>query len=101
MSNHFCENNSLEDYELFELANNYTRSGQFDLALIELDKIEVIYPSSRFASKSILVRAYIHFLKKDSLLPVTSSITFDSRFFIASVSPCSIDEISLIFAIFN
>ena len=59
------ENNSLEDYELFDLANDYTNSGQFELALIELDKIEVIYPSSRFASKSILVRAYIHFLKKD------------------------------------
>ena len=59
------ENNSLKDYELFNLANNYIINNQLDLALIELDKIEVIYPSSPYASKSILVKAYIHFLEKD------------------------------------
>ena len=32
--------------------------------LIELDKLEVIYPSSEYASKGILVKAYIHFLEK-------------------------------------
>ena len=37
----------------------------YDLALIELDKIEVLFPSSEYANKSILVKAYIHFLKKD------------------------------------
>ena len=59
------ENNKLKDYELFELANSYIKTDQLELALIELDKIEVIYPSSPYASKSMLVRAYIHFLEKD------------------------------------
>ena len=59
------ENNSLNDVEIFDLANNYIKSEQLDLALIELDKLEVIFPSSPYANKSILVRAYIYFLKKD------------------------------------
>ena len=59
------ENNTLKDYELFELANDLIGSDQFELALIELDKIEVIYPSSSYANKSMLLKAYIHFLKKD------------------------------------
>ena len=59
------ENNSLNDYELFNSANDYIINGQLDLALIELDKLEVIYPSSPYASKGILVKAYIHFLEKD------------------------------------
>ena len=61
----FYENNSLKDYELFNLANDYIINNQLDLALIELDKLEVIYPSSPFANKSMLVKAYIHFLNKD------------------------------------
>ena len=59
------ENNILKDFELFELANYYIKSDQFELALIELDKIEVIYPSSPYANKSMLVKAYIHFLEED------------------------------------
>ena len=59
------ENNTLKDFELFELANSYINSKQFELALIELDKIEVLYPSSPYASKSMLVTAYIHFIDKD------------------------------------
>ncbi len=59
------DNNSLKDYELFNLANQHIESGLLDLALIELDKIEVLYPSSSFAKKSILLTAYINFLKKD------------------------------------
>ena len=59
------ENNILKDFELFELANYYINTDQFELALIELDKIEVIYPSSPYANKSMLVKAYIHFLEED------------------------------------
>ena len=59
------ENNTLKDFELFELANSYINSKQFKLALIELDKIEVLYPSSPYASKSMLLTAYIHFIDKD------------------------------------
>ena len=59
------ENNTLKDFELFELANSYINSKQFELALIELDKIEVLYPSSPYASKSMLLTAYIHFINKD------------------------------------
>ena len=58
-------NNLLKDYELFDLANEFIESEQLDLALIELDKLEVLYPSSPFAKKSILLNAYINFLKED------------------------------------
>ena len=59
------ENNLLEDYELYEKANDYITSDQLDLALIELDKLEVLYPSSKYSSKGMLVTAYIHFLDED------------------------------------
>tara|TARA_B100000035_G_C20896680_1_gene507486 strand:+ start:39 stop:896 length:858 start_codon:yes stop_codon:yes gene_type:complete len=59
------ENNILEDYELYKKANDFIASNQLDLALIELDKIEVLFPSSKYANKGMLVTAYIHFLKKD------------------------------------
>jgi outer membrane protein assembly factor BamD len=59
------ENNLLEDYELYEKANNYIAEDQLDLALIELDKLEVLFPSSKYASKGMLITAYIHFLDED------------------------------------
>ena len=59
------ESNTLKDYELFKSANDLISSNQFELALIELDKIEVIYPSSSYANKSMLLIAYVHFLMKD------------------------------------
>ena len=57
--------NLVKDYELFNLANEHIALNELDLALIELDKIEVLFPSSLYSNKSLLVRAYIHFLKKD------------------------------------
>ena len=59
------ENNDLQDHELFEKANNFISNKQYNLALIELDKIEVLFPSSKYANKGMLVSAYIQFLKKD------------------------------------
>ena len=59
------ENNLLEDYELYEKANDFIASDQLDLALIELDKLEVLFPSSKYASKGMLITAYIHFLDED------------------------------------
>ena len=59
------ENNLLEDYELYEKANDFIASDQLDLALIELDKLEVLFPSSKYASKGMLITAYIHFLDEE------------------------------------
>ena len=59
------DNNKLEDFELFQKSNDYIASKQFDLALIELDKIEVLFPSSIYANKGMLLKAYIYFLKED------------------------------------
>ncbi len=59
------ENNKLKDYELFELANNYISNDELELALIELDKTQVLYPSSIYANKSMLLTAYIYFIQKD------------------------------------
>ena len=61
----FYENNNLDDYQIFDKANSLISSKEYELALIELDKIEVFYPSSPYAKKSILVKAYINFLNKD------------------------------------
>ena len=61
----FYDNNKYQDYQLYEKAEEYILEEQFDLALAQLDKIEVIFPSSEYASKSMLLRAYIHFLMKD------------------------------------
>lgn len=58
-------NNTLEDYELFEKANKFINDNLFDQALLELDKLEVIYPASIYTNKGRLVSAYIYFLKKD------------------------------------
>ena len=59
------DDNKLEDYELFELAREKISANQLELSLIQLNKIQVIYPSSKYANKSMLLTAYIHFLKKD------------------------------------
>ena len=59
------ENNTLEDFELFKSANTYISSNNLELALIELDKLQVLYPNSKYANKSILVEAYIHFIDKN------------------------------------
>ena len=59
------ENNLLKDYELYEKINNYIAYDELDLALIEIDKIEVLFPSSKYANKAMLTKAYIYFLKKD------------------------------------
>jgi outer membrane protein assembly factor BamD len=59
------ENNLLEDYELYEKAFTHIGNNQLNQALIELKKLEVLFPSSKFSNKGILVTAYINFLKKD------------------------------------
>ena len=58
------ENNTLNDKELFELANEHITNDNLENALVELNKIEVLFPSSRYANKSILLKAYIHFINK-------------------------------------
>ena len=65
LNQNLYENNKLEDFELFEKANEFINVGEYDLALIELDKLEVLFPSSRYSNKGMLLNAYIHFLKKD------------------------------------
>ena len=65
LNQNLYENNKLEDFELFENANEFIIKGEYDLALIELDKLEVLFPSSPYSNKGMLLNAYIHFLKKD------------------------------------
>ena len=65
LNQNLYENNKLEDSELFENANKFISQGEYDLALIELDKLEVLFPSSPYSNKGMLLNAYINFLKKD------------------------------------
>ena len=65
LNQNLYENNKLEDFELFENTNEFINIGDYDLALIELDKLEVLFPSSPYSNKGMLLSAYIHFLKKD------------------------------------
>ena len=57
--------NTSNDKELFEKANEYLEDKQYDLALIELDKLEVLFPNSDFNKKGLLTSAYIYFLKEE------------------------------------
>jgi len=65
LNQNLYENNKLEDFELFENANEYITRGEFELALLELDKLEVLFPSSLYSNKGMLLNAYVNFLKKD------------------------------------
>ena len=65
LNQNLYENNKFEDFELFENANEFISQGNYDLALIELDKLEVLFPSSPYSNKGMLLNAYINFLKKD------------------------------------
>ena len=65
LNQNLYENNNLEDFELFENANQFINRSEYDLALIELDKLEVLFPSSPYSNKGMLLNAYVHFLKKD------------------------------------
>ena len=65
LNQNLYENNKLEDFELFENANEFINQSEYDLALLELDKLEVLFPSSTYSNKGMLLNAYIHFLKKD------------------------------------
>ena len=65
LNQNLYENNKLKDFELFENANKFISQGEYDLALIELDKLEVLFPSSPYSNKGMLLNAYINFLKKD------------------------------------
>ena len=65
LNQNLYENNKLEDFELFENANKFISQGEYNLALIELDKLEVLFPSSPYYNKGMLLNAYINFLKKD------------------------------------
>ena len=59
------DNNTYQDFELFNKAKKNITNKQFDLALIQLDKIEVLFPNSIYANKGMLLNAYINFLLKD------------------------------------
>ena len=58
-------NNTLKDNELYSLAKENISNNQFDLALSQLDKIQVLFPSSPYSNKSMLFSAYIHFMLQD------------------------------------
>jgi outer membrane protein assembly factor BamD len=59
------QNNLLEDNELYDKALMHITNNQLNQALTELKKLEVLFPSSKFSQKGILVKAYINFLRKD------------------------------------
>lgn len=61
----FYSNNTFQDYELFDKAKKLISNKQYDLALSQLDKIEILFPSSEFSRKSMLLKAYVNFLLKD------------------------------------
>ena len=61
----FYSNNTFQDYELFDKAKKLILNKEYDLALSQLDKIEILFPSSEFSRKSMLLKAYVNFLLKD------------------------------------
>ena len=67
LNQNLYKNNKLEDFELFENANKFISQGEYDLALIELDKLEVLFPSSPYSNKGMLLNAYVNFLHFSTL----------------------------------
>jgi outer membrane protein assembly factor BamD len=65
LNQNIYENNKLSDFEIFEKANKLISSNQLDVALTELDKLDVLFPSSPYTNKGMLLKAYIYFLKKE------------------------------------
>ena len=65
LNQNIYENNKLSDFEIFEKANRHISSNQLDVALTELDKLDVLFPSSPYNNKGMLLKAYIYFLKKE------------------------------------
>ena len=57
--------NTSDDRELFVKSKEYIKKQQYELALIELDKLEVLFPNSEFNKRGLLTSAYIYFLKED------------------------------------
>ena len=57
--------NTSDDRELFAKSKEYIKKQQYELALIELDKLEVLFPNSDFNKRGLLTSAYIYFLKED------------------------------------
>ena len=57
--------NTSDDRELFVKSKEYIKKQQYELALIELDKLEVLFPNSDFNKRGLLTSAYIYFLKED------------------------------------
>ena len=57
--------NTSDDRELFVKSKEYIKEQQYELALIELDKLEVLFPNSDFNKRGLLTSAYIYFLKED------------------------------------
>ena len=55
--------NTSDDRELFAKSKEYIKKQQYELALIELDKLEVLFPNSEFNKRGLLTSAYIYFLK--------------------------------------
>ena len=64
-STNIYEQNIHNDFELFDKANKALINEDFELALENLDKIEILFPNSSYAAKSRLMSAYIFFLKSD------------------------------------
>ena len=57
--------NTSDDRELFVKSKEYIKKQQYELALIELDKLEVLFPNSDFNKRGLLTSAYIYFIKED------------------------------------
>ena len=59
------DNNIREDYELFENANQELQEKSYDEAISKFDKIQIVYPNSKYAAKARLMISYINFINEE------------------------------------
>lgn len=56
------DDNINKDYELFDYANQQLQIDNFKEATLELEKIQIYFPNSKYAAKARLVVSYINFI---------------------------------------
>ena len=65
LNQNLYDKDSYDEIELYLNAKKFAKDRQYEMAFKELDLLELIFPSSQYISKGILLNAYIHFLNKD------------------------------------
>lgn len=57
------DDNIKKDYELFDYANQQLQIDNFEEAILELEKLQIYFPNSKYTAKARLLVSYINFIE--------------------------------------